>query len=92
MEHIKEYIKNNRRKLLILGMILVIMSIAFIFTKHNYSLYESPIIKVTEVNETEYYEFGKENPFYIQEITATVMNGDLKGETVHFEIAAQHRD
>lgn len=85
MEHIKEYIKNNRRKLLILGMILVIMSIAFIFTKHNYSLYESPIIKVTEVNETEYYEFGKENPFYIQEITATVMNGDLKGETVHFE-------
>ncbi len=85
MEQIRNHIKNNRRKLLVLAIIFVVMTIAFVFTKYNYFLYDSPIVKVTEVKETEYYEFGNENPFYAQDITATVLNGDFKGETVQFE-------
>lgn len=85
MEQIRNYIKNNKRKVTVLGIMLVCIILAFVFTKHDYFLYSEPIVKVTDVQETEYYEFGKENPFYSQEITATVMNGELKGETVQFE-------
>lgn len=85
MEQIRAYIKNNKRKVMILGIMLIFVIIAFVFAKNDYFLYNDPIIKVTEVQETEYSEFDKDNPFYTQAITATVMNGDFKGETVQFE-------
>lgn len=85
MEQIRNYIKNNKRKVTILGILLVVVIMAFVFTKYDYFLYSNPIVKVTAVQETEYYEFGKENPFYNQEITAMVMNGEQKGDVVEFE-------
>ena len=85
MERIRSYIKNNKRKVTILGIMLFVLILGFLFAKNDYFLYDTPAVKVTEVVETEYYEFGKENPFYNQEITAMVMNGEHKGDTVQFE-------
>ncbi|MBQ1251414.1 MAG: hypothetical protein IIY02_00710, partial [Firmicutes bacterium] len=85
MEQIREYIKNNRRKVTVLGFMLLLVVFAFFFAKNDYFLYDITVVKVTEVVETEYYEFGKENPFYTQEVTATVMNGEHKGTVTAFE-------
>lgn len=85
MDRIKEYIKNNRKKFIVLA-VMILCSIAFlVFVKNDYFLYDTPIVRVIEVEEEEYYDFGVDAPYYRQNITAEIMNGERKGEPLYFE-------
>lgn len=62
--------------------LLVISIVCIIFVYHDYFLYKTPIVKVTNVeNKIEKIESNKEK-HYIQNITGIIMNGKYKGNKV----------
>lgn len=79
------YFQENKAKMILLLILLILMAGILIFVKYDYFLYSETIVKVMEVTETEYTAFNEDEPRYIQNVVAEVMNGDFKGETVAFE-------
>lgn len=76
--------------MILLLVLLVLMIGILIFVQHDYFLYPETIVKVTAVSEKEYTVFNEAEPRILQSVTAEVMNGDAKGETVSFENERLH--
>ncbi len=84
-----EFLKNNK-KFIIIYSILLIVGISFIvFTYNNYSLYKEPIAKVIETKDeyvsTETVTFGYTEDIYMETIKAKVLNGEHKGTIITIE-------
>lgn len=66
--------------------IILISLLLFFLVYNNYSLYDSPIAKVTSVKDNFLYSkessVGNTENYYRQDITATIKNGAYKGQVV----------
>lgn len=66
--------------------ILLVSLLLFFLVYNNYSLYDSPIAKVTSVTDNFLYSkessVGNTENYYRQDITATIKNGTYKGQLV----------
>lgn len=69
--------------------IILISLLLFFLVYNDYSLYNSSIAKITSVNETFLYSkessLGNNENYYKQNITATIKNGEYKGQEVNLE-------
>ena len=90
MQQFKQLLQQNKGKLIAVLILSLVMVGALIFVAHDAFLYEETRVKVTAVSETSYQAYNEEEPRYVQEITAEVMNGEFKGETVRFENERLH--
>jgi len=79
------YFKNNKRKLMILLMILTVFIGVLILVRNDYYLYTETIVNVINVTETEIGGDTAAEPSYTQEIEAKIMNGKNKGKIIKFE-------
>lgn len=84
-----KFLKNNKKFILIYSILLIVGISLIVFTYNNYSLYKSPIVKVTETKDeyitTESVTFGYSEDIYMETITAKILNGNHKGEIVTIE-------
>lgn len=84
MTKLKEYIQQNKTRVLFLTAVFLILAAGLVFVKNDAFLYSQPIVKIDAVSETEHLEFGEEVPRITQQVTATVENGSGKGTVVSF--------
>ena len=88
-ENIKEYLRKNRAFLRLFLFLCILATAAVIFTANDYFLYpEKTVAKITDVAETpdhtEYSADGESSEtIYLQTITAKVVSGERKGETLN---------
>ena len=84
---LKKYIKFQFNRIHIIGVLLIIVVLVFMFG--NAFLYKDTVVRVTKVDNTfEYEEYGPNDEverYYSQEIIATILNGNRKGDTVSLD-------
>jgi len=85
MAKVKEYIRNNKIKILSLSILLFIFIGALAFIKNDYFLYKEIIVHVISVSETEISGNDEMEPRYTQNMEARIMNGENKGHIIQFE-------
>lgn len=84
-----EFLKKNKKLLIIYSIICVIGIALIVFTYHNHFLYKDSIAKVIETKDeymtTESITFGYTEDIYMETIKAKILNGKYKGEIVTIE-------
>ena len=84
---LKKYIKFQFNRIHIIGVLLIIA--VLVFMSGNAFLYKDTVVRVTKVDNTfEYEEYGPNDEverYYSQEIIATILNGNRKGDTVSLD-------
>lgn len=77
------------KRFIFFSILISIVLGSVVFVNHNYSFYDRPIAKLTDVIiedvESVKDEYGNEDEIYYQEIVAEIMNGEEKGQTVYIE-------
>lgn len=83
------YLKKHKKFTILYSILIVISLIAIIFTYNNHSFYKHTIAIITNTTEeyisTEEVTYGYKDDLYNQTITATILNGTHKGETITLE-------
>ncbi len=86
---IKVYGRKNRLFLCLFALYCILAVGALIFIANNHGFYDSDIVKIISVTETEdhveYSVEGKSETFYLQKIEARILNGERKGDTIALE-------
>lgn len=86
MNKVKEYILNNKKKVLIYGVLFIVLLFGVIYTFLDYNLYKETIVKITMAENTLDKEVEGKNgdieAHYSQELVGKVLNGDYKGKEI----------
>lgn len=86
MINVNNEIKIRKLTIIKASAIILISLLLFFLVYNNYSLYDSPIAKVTSVKDNFLYSkessLGNTEDYYRQDITAEIKNGTYKGQLV----------
>lgn len=85
MEYIKNYLKNNKIKSIVLLLMLVGLFCGWLLIKNDASLYTTPVAEIESITETEEYRNYEDIPIHIQQVTAVIRSHEFKGQTITFE-------
>lgn len=84
---LKKHLKFQLNRVQILGVLLIVAFL--IFMSYNAFLYKDTIVRINKVENTfEYEEYGPNDEvekYYSQEITATILNGNRKGDIISLD-------
>lgn len=82
-----ELIKKHKKRIILSVIMLLISIAAIVFTANDYELYNTAIVKVTDIDEqldsSVAALVNSKEDYYTQRLTAEIKNGDHKGETVN---------
>ncbi len=83
---IKKIIKEKRKRIISICVVIFLLMAAMVFTYNNYFLYKEDVVKITAVKNEEVYEKeglnGEVEKYYNQEITAIIKSGEYKGKSI----------
>ena len=82
-------INNNKKFLILYGILIIIGIIGIVFTYNNYSYYKDTIVRIIEIDNkyvsTDVSNYGYKDEIYKQTIKAKVLNGADKNKIVNIE-------
>lgn len=84
-----KYFKEHKKFCIFYGILIVLSLVLIIFTYNNHSFYKDTIAKIINIKDeyitTEIMDYGYKEDIHNQTITAKILNGQYKGQTITIE-------